>query len=60
MSKLRLLLVFLFLFVAGVVSAQGFDVVIAGGRAVDPETGLEAVRNLGIADGRSSAFRIAL
>jgi imidazolonepropionase-like amidohydrolase len=32
--------------------AEGFDVVIRGGRVMDPETGLDAVRNLGIRDGR--------
>ena len=32
-----------------------FDVVIRGGRVVDPETGLDAVRNVGITGGRIAA-----
>ena len=33
-----------------------YDVVLAGGRVVDPETGLDGVRNVGIADGRIKAI----
>jgi len=33
-------------------SAQQYDVVLAGGRVMDPETGLDAVRNVGIQDGK--------
>jgi N-acyl-D-aspartate/D-glutamate deacylase len=33
----------------------GFDVVILGGRVMDPETGLDAVRNVGIRDGLIAA-----
>jgi N-acyl-D-aspartate/D-glutamate deacylase len=33
-------------------SAQQYDLVLEGGRAMDPETGLDAVRNVGIRDGR--------
>lgn len=32
--------------------AQQFDLVIEGGRILDPETGLDSMRNLGISDGR--------
>ncbi|MGB8113142.1 MAG: amidohydrolase family protein [Candidatus Sulfotelmatobacter sp.] len=32
--------------------AQQYDLVIEGGRAIDPETGLDAVRNIGIRDGK--------
>jgi N-acyl-D-aspartate/D-glutamate deacylase len=34
------------------VSAQQFDLVLKGGRVMDPETGLAAVRNVGIRDGK--------
>jgi N-acyl-D-aspartate/D-glutamate deacylase len=34
------------------VYAQQYDLVIQGGRVVDPETGLDAVRNVGISDGK--------
>jgi N-acyl-D-aspartate/D-glutamate deacylase len=34
------------------VSAQQFDLVLEGGRVMDPETGLDAVRNVGIRDGK--------
>jgi N-acyl-D-aspartate/D-glutamate deacylase len=45
--------VFSFLLLFSVLSvAQQFDVVIEGGRALDPETGLDAVRNVGIKDGK--------
>jgi len=33
-------------------SAQQYDIVIAGGRVVDPESGLDAVRNVGIQSGK--------
>ena len=29
-----------------------FDLVLTGGRVIDPESGLDAVRNVGIRDGR--------
>ncbi|MGA8440056.1 MAG: amidohydrolase family protein [Candidatus Sulfotelmatobacter sp.] len=35
-----------------IVSAQQFDLVLEGGRVMDPETGMDAVRNVGIRDGR--------
>jgi len=34
------------------VSAQQYDVVLEGGRIMDPETGMNAVRNVGIRDGK--------
>jgi N-acyl-D-aspartate/D-glutamate deacylase len=34
------------------VSAQQYDLVLAGGRVMDPETGTDAVRNVGIRDGK--------
>ena len=37
---------------AGPVAAQDFDLVLAGGRVLDPESGLDAVRHVGIADGK--------
>ncbi|MBV9479427.1 MAG: hypothetical protein JO249_01570, partial [Acidobacteria bacterium] len=33
-------------------SAQQYDLVLEGGRVMDPETGLDAVRNVGIREGR--------
>ncbi|HXM99615.1 MAG TPA: amidohydrolase family protein [Candidatus Dormibacteraeota bacterium] len=33
-------------------SAQQYDLVLEGGRVMDPETGLDAVRNVGIRDGK--------
>src|ERR1035438_8025683 len=35
-----------------IVSAQEYDLVLEGGRVMDPETGLDAVRNVGIRDGK--------
>jgi dihydroorotase len=45
--------------VAPSVTAQGdqsFDIVLVGGRVIDPESGLDAVRNVGILDGRIAAI----
>lgn len=36
-------------------SDQQYDLVIAGGRVIDPETGLDASRNVGIKDGKIAA-----
>ena len=36
-------------------AVQVLDLVIAGGRVVDPETGLDAVRHVGIRDGAVAA-----
>src|SRR5262245_42137227 len=35
-----------------VFAAEGYDVVVRGGRVMDPETGLDAVRDVGIREGR--------
>jgi N-acyl-D-aspartate/D-glutamate deacylase len=43
---------FLLAFATSVVSAQQYDLVLEGGRVMDPETGLDAVRNVGIRDGK--------
>ena len=51
MRKLILFLFFLALSTT-IVSAQQFDLVLEGGRVMDPETGLDAVRNVGIVDGK--------
>lgn len=40
------------LFATCSLSAQQYDVVIEGGRVMDPETGLDAIRNVGIREGR--------
>lgn len=37
-------------------SAETFDLVIRGGRVMDPETGLDAVREIGISDGKIAAI----
>jgi N-acyl-D-aspartate/D-glutamate deacylase len=40
------------LLAAGAAAQARYDVVIQGGRVMDPETGLDAVRNVGLAGGR--------
>src|SRR4051812_42118600 len=50
MRKLGLLI----LLCAGLAFAQQYDVVIENGRVMDPETGLDAVRNVGILRGKIS------
>ena len=37
-------------------AAQQYDLVLEGGRVIDPETGLDAVRNVGIRDGRIASI----
>jgi len=50
---MRKLIFFLFfLALSTIVCAQQYDVVLEGGRVMDPETGLDAVRNVGIRDGK--------
>ena len=53
-QTLRRLIFFLFFLVLStpIVSAQQYDLVLEGGRVMDPETGLDAVRNVGIRDGK--------
>jgi N-acyl-D-aspartate/D-glutamate deacylase len=43
------------LFVCVLAHAQNYDLVIRGGRVIDPETKLDAVRNLGITGGKVRA-----
>jgi len=52
--RLRSLAVVVLLLPASAVTAQqpAYDLVIAGGRVMDPESGLDAVRWIGIRDGR--------
>ncbi len=38
------------------VSAQKYDLVLEGGRVMDPETGMDAIRNVGIRDGKVVAI----
>src|ERR1700746_3076286 len=49
MHAIRLLCLLL---ISTFAAAQQFDVVLEGGRVMDPETGLDAVRNVGIRDGK--------
>ena len=37
-------------------AAKDFDLVILGGRVIDPESGLDAVRNVGVRDGKIAAI----
>jgi N-acyl-D-aspartate/D-glutamate deacylase len=46
----------LLLLLAGTLSAQTWDVVIGNGRVIDPETGLDAVRWVGIRGGNIGAI----
>lgn len=46
----RVLLAFVFL--AAVADAQTYDLVIANGRVMDPESGLDAIRHIGVRAGR--------
>jgi hypothetical protein len=37
-------------------AAEGYDLVILGGRVMDPASGLDAVRNVGVRDGKIAAI----
>ena len=41
-----------FLAISAFAAAQQYDLVLEGGRVMDPETGLDAVRNVGIREGK--------
>ena len=49
---MRQLIFSFFFFAATLMSAQQYDLVLEGGRVIDPETSLDAVRNVGIRDGK--------
>lgn len=49
---MRTFLLIAFLSLCSLLQAQQYDVVIEHGRVMDPETGLDAVRNVGIKDGK--------
>jgi len=51
-GPVRFLIRILFLLSASALFAQQYDLVIESGRVLDPETGLDAVRNLGISGGK--------
>jgi N-acyl-D-aspartate/D-glutamate deacylase len=51
----RALLVAALCVAGGVLAAEPFDLVIANGRVIDPESGLDAVRNVGIRGGTIEA-----
>jgi N-acyl-D-aspartate/D-glutamate deacylase len=49
---MRKVLTLCVVFVATLASAQQYDIVLEGGRVMDPETNLDAVRNIGIRAGK--------
>jgi N-acyl-D-aspartate/D-glutamate deacylase len=52
-ATMRKLILSLFLLACtSTILAQQYDLVLEGGRVMDPETGLDAVRNVGIRDGK--------
>jgi N-acyl-D-aspartate/D-glutamate deacylase len=56
---MRKLILFLFLFATPFLSAQQYDLVVEDGRVIDPESALDAVRNLGIRDGKIARISAA-
>src|SRR5207253_1976046 len=57
MNSLRLLAAFVFACALGACSRPPeYEVVLAGGRAMDPATGLDAVRHIGIREGKIAAI----
>ncbi len=53
---MKILALFVFLASLGAQTARQYDVVIAGGRVMDPESGLNAVRDIGIREGKVAAI----
>jgi len=51
MSKL-IFSFYLLVSLTAIVAGQQYDLVIEGGRVIDPETGLDGVRNVGVRDGK--------
>jgi N-acyl-D-aspartate/D-glutamate deacylase len=49
---MRNLILSVLLFSSTLLAAQQYDLVLEGGRVMDPESGLDAVRNVGIRDGK--------
>ncbi|MBV8207745.1 MAG: D-glutamate deacylase, partial [Acidobacteria bacterium] len=52
MKTYRLALGIVALLLPAIAFSQSYDVVIRGGRVLDPETGLDAVRDIGISNGK--------
>lgn len=55
-SARRLLIALCLVWVGPFVAAQDYDLVILGGRVIDPETMLDAIRNVGVKDGKIAAI----
>ena len=53
---MRILWIFILL---SALQARQYDLVIRGGRVMDPESDLDAVRNLGISDGKIQTISVA-
>jgi cytosine/adenosine deaminase-related metal-dependent hydrolase len=51
-ATMRKLILIVVMFLSTILSAQQYDLVIAHGRVMDPETGLDAVRNVAIENGK--------
>lgn len=50
--KIILILVSCLFFSSSLFGAESYDLVISNGRVIDPETGLDAVRNIGVSRGK--------
>lgn len=50
-KKIRSTIALWLLVVAGSALCEDFDIVVSGGRVIDPESGLDGVRNVGISSG---------
>ena len=48
----RFRLVACVIFMSGPAAAEDYDLVIQNGRVMDPQSGLDAVRNVGVKDGK--------
>ncbi len=56
MNRVRSLFLIFSLLATGSAFSQEFDLVLQGGRVMDPESGLDAIRNVGISQGKIRAI----
>ena len=54
--RVRIFCVVLLALSTTLASAQQFDLVLEGGRVMDPETGVDSKRNVGVRDGSRGGF----
>ncbi|MEO6219950.1 MAG: amidohydrolase/deacetylase family metallohydrolase [Ginsengibacter sp.] len=52
MKKIQYILSLLAIFIANIISAQSYDIVIKGGHVIDPKNNIDAIMDVAISDGK--------